>query len=280
MHRRLPFSSSLLALCLLAVVPASAQAPTKPADDFQVVRTRVGDVPVLVIAPKETRGRHLVIWLPGFGGDRNSSEAQLRDLARNGFVAMSYDPYQCGERRIESQAELGARVVGNLKRYFWPILAHSSEDVPPLIDWAIKEFGVSDKVGMGGTSAGGDMSCGAAAVDKRIVAVSAIVGTPDWRRPGSYQPQGEADPLSQADLDRCNPMQHLDRFRHHPAIAFQSGAKDMRVPPEAAQRFTAALRPMYGKDADRLRVNLYDVGHGFVPAMWDASLQWFHKYLP
>jgi dipeptidyl aminopeptidase/acylaminoacyl peptidase len=124
------------------------------------------------------------------------------------------------------------------------------------------------------------MSLGAAAVDKRIVAVSAIVATPDWRRPGSYQPQGEADPLSQADLDRRNPIQHQSAFRHRPAIAFQSGAKDMRVPAEAAERFVAALKPMYGKDADRLRVNLYDVGHGFVPAMWESTLQWFHKYLP
>ena len=279
MHRSLQLSSFFLAFSLLAALPASAQAPAKPADDFQVVRTKVGDVPVLVIAPKETKGRHLVIWLPGFGGDRNSSEGQLRDLARNGFVAMSYDPYQCGERRIESQAELGARVVGNLKRYFWPILAHSSEDVPPLIDWAIKEFGVSNEVGMGGMSAGGDMSAGAAGVDKRIVCISPIVGTPDWRRPGSYQPQGEADPLSQADLDRRNPMQHLEAFRHKPAMAFQCGAKDMRVPSEAAQRFVAALRPMYGKDADKLQVNLYDVGHGFVPAMWDNTLKWFHKYL-
>src|SRR5688572_847027 len=118
----------LLCLAALAFFPVAAPAragePLKAAAEEPVVtRTRVGEIPVLVIAPKETKGRRLVIWLTGFSGSKDSVQAQLRDLAKRGFVALSLDPYQHGERRIEPQPELVSRVRGNIRRYFWPILA-------------------------------------------------------------------------------------------------------------------------------------------------------------
>jgi dienelactone hydrolase len=260
---------------------AAAEPVTSPPGDLTVTRTRVGEIPVLVIAPKETRKRHLVIWLTGFSGSKEAVEPQLRDLAARGFVALSFDPYQHGERRIEEQAQLGPRVRGNIRKYFWPILARTAEETPQIIDWAIRELGVRKDVGIGGISMGGDISVAAAGVDRRIKVVSACVATPDWMRPGSFEPPGEPDAAAQADYDRRNPLTHLEAYKHRPAIAFQSGADDRQVPADGGQRFVEALKPRYGKHADRLQVNLQPgTPHRFTPEMWAASLRWFETYLP
>jgi uncharacterized protein len=278
MHRRTFLALSLL-LVPAAAVPAWSQAPSAD-PELTVTRTKVGEIPVLVIAPKETKGRHLVIWLTGFSGSKESVEPQLRELAKHGYVALSFDPYQHGERRIEPNPELVTRVRGNIRRYFWPILAKSAEEVPGLIDWAIKTYGVRKDVGIGGVSMGGDISVAAAGVDKRIKVVSAVVATPDWMRPGSFEPPGSPDAAAQADYDRRNPLTHLEAYKHRPWIAFQSGADDRQVPPDGGQRFVEALKPIYGKHTDRLVVNLQPgTPHRVTPEMFQQSLQWFEAHL-
>ena len=268
-----------LALLALGLVAPSAIAQEKDSE-LQTTRANAGEIPVLVIAPKETKGRPLVIWLTGFSGQKESVEAPLRELAKRGFVALSFDPHQHGERRIEAREELVKRVRGNIRRYFWPILARTAEETPQVIDWAIKALGVRPEVGMGGISMGGDIAVAAAGVDHRITVVSACVATPDWLRPGSFEPPGEPDDAAQADYERRNPLTHLKLYAHRPAIAFQSGAADKQVPPDGATRFVAALKPHYGEAADRLLVDLEpDVPHRFTPRMLENSIQWFTKHL-
>jgi hypothetical protein len=109
-------------------------------------------------------------------------------LAAAGFVALSFDPYQHGERSVDSHAALAARVVGSICRHFWPILAHTAEETTRVIDWAMSELGVAPQV---------DVSVAAAGVDERITAVAACIATPDWLRPGSCEPPGQPDSYAQ-----------------------------------------------------------------------------------
>ncbi len=277
-----PLLRTFLSLAFLsALVAAPVRAEPVPESDIVTRKARVGEIPILVIAPKETRGRHLVIWLPGFSGTKEGSERQFRDLAARGYVGLSFDPYQHGERRIEPQPELVSRVRGNIRRYFWPILARTAEEVTPVIDWAIRELGVKPEVGMGGISMGGDISVAAAGADPRIRVVSAVVATPDWMRPGSFEPPGMPDEAAQAAYNRRNPMTHLEAYRHRPFIAFQSGAVDRQVPPDAGERFVAALKKkIYRGYEDRLQVNLLpDTPHAYTPPMWENSVKWFEAHL-
>ncbi|MEY4200576.1 MAG: hypothetical protein RLZZ265_2316 [Verrucomicrobiota bacterium] len=268
-----------LALLVLSFTSTSAIAQGKD-QELQTLRPTVEGIPILVIAPKETKARPLVIWLTGFSGQKESVEAHLREFAKQGFVALSFDPHQHGERRIESREELVKRVRGNIRRHFWPILARTAEETPKVIDWAIKTLGVRPEVGMGGISMGGDIAVAAAGVDRRISVVSACIATPDWLRPGSFEPPGEPDTAAQADYDRRNPLTHLQLYAHRPAIAFQSGAADKQVPPDGGTRFVTALKPLYAEVAERLVVNLEpDVPHRFTPRMLDNSIQWFAKHL-
>ena len=76
-------------------------------------------------------------------------------------MALSYDPYQHGQRCSETNDDLRARIHGNIRRHFWPILGHSATDASTVIDWAIDHLSVAAQVGMGGISMGGDISLAA-----------------------------------------------------------------------------------------------------------------------
>ena len=244
-------------------------------------KANVGDIPLVWLEPERAEERTLVIWLPGFSGTKEAMESYLVDLAKAGFVALSFDPHQHGERMIESLEELRTRVRGNLRRYFWPILAQTAEDASRVIDWAIPHLGVGERVGMGGISAGGDASVAAAGVDPRIGVVAAGVATPDWLRPGSFEPPGEPDEAAQARYDRRNPLTNLEAYRHRPAISFQCGAQDEQVPPSGALRFAKALREeIYATSPERLEVVLHEgVPHRFTDESWRNCVAWFQRHL-
>lgn len=240
----------------------------------------VADIPVLWAEPVTPSARKLVIWLPGFSGSKEGVRNNLLDLASAGFVGMSFDPCQHGVRRIESVEALRARVRGNIRRYFWPILAQTAEETPQIIDWAVRTLGVAPLAGMGGISMGGDIAVAAAGVDQRIQAVVAGIATADWLRPGSFEPPGEPNAVAQACYDQRNPLTHLELYRHRPAISFQCGAQDRQVPPDGAQRFVAALHAIYAEQPERLEVFCQpDTPHKFTEVMWQNGLRWFASNL-
>ncbi len=244
-------------------------------------KATIADIPLIWCEPEQTAARKLVIWLPGFSGTKEAMAPYLAALAAAGFVALSFDPVQHGERRIETQDELRTRVRGNIRRYFWPILAQTAEETPSVIDWALAHLRVEKRVGMGGISMGGDIAVTATAVDPRIGVVAAAIATPDWLRPGSFEPPGEPDEVAQACYDRRNPLTQLTAYRHCPAISFQCGAEDQQVPPDGARRFIEALnQEIYAAHPDRLEAVLHPgVAHAFPAQSWDNCVRWFQKHL-
>lgn len=239
----------------------------------------VDHIPLLWCEPEEADRRDLVIWLPGFSGTKESVSAHLEAFAAGGMVAVSFDPHQHGERRVEPQGALVQRVVGNIRNYFWPILTLTAEEVPRIIDWAVAQLGISGHVMIGGISMGGDIAVAAAGLDHRIRAVAACIATPDWMRPGSHEPPGQPDTYAQNCFRRRNPLTHLDDYQHGPAITFQCGDLDTQVPPDGAERFAARLRDIYRQYPDRLEVVRHSgVAHQFTPEMFDRCMAWFRRH--
>lgn len=252
--------------------------------------TWVDHIPVLWFEPPIMRStRQLVIFLPGLSGSKESVTPYLRDLAEAGFVAVSFDPWQHGERGSESPAELSARVFAGFRRHMWPILGQTTLDTLRVIDWAVATLGVEPRVYMGGISMGGDISVAAAGVDSRIERVAALIATPDWRRPGMqdvFQPgklidQGQPDAYAQYFYDHLNPLTHLDAYAHGPHIRFVLGADDTHVPPDGALRFHEALREDYPAAFDRVEVELLPGrGHrdfGDPKPWWPDLLAWLSR---
>ena len=247
---------------------------------INLIGDTIEGIPLLCAFEGDTTGRKLVVWLTGFSGGKEAAESQLIRFARNGFVGLSFDPYQHNARRVgETNDELIQRVISNIRRHFWPILARTAEETPGIIDWAIRELKVDPDVRMGGISMGGDIAVAAAGLDPRIVAVAALIATPDWLRPGSHEPPGEADSAAWDCYHRVNPLTHLERYAHAPAILFECGANDTQVPADGALRFAAALESVYAAHPERLRVTLREgVGHQVTEEMLASATDWFRQH--
>lgn len=240
-----------------------------------------GDIPLLWAEPTNS-GRHpLVLWLHAFSWSKEDVAPQLIDLALRGFVAMSWDVVQHGERSVETRDALKARVRSDLRRHFWPILAQAADEVPGIIDWAMAHLDIAPGVGIGGISMGGDIAIAAAALDHRINRVTVTLATPDWLRPGSSEAQGSADPAGHDAYRRLDPLTHVKAYAHCPHMMFVCGEHDQQVPALGAMAFVDALGEIYADCPERLKIVLEPhASHQFTPAMWAAAAEWFSGDLP
>jgi dienelactone hydrolase len=225
--------------------------------------------------------------LPPLTGTKQDSLPFLQQLAGAGFVAVSLDPWQHGQRGTESGEQLAQRVFGDFRRHMWPILGQTTLDALRVIDWATATLDSGPEVVAGGVSMGGDVAVALAGIDQRVSRVAAVVATPDWTRPGMRDlfdpsrvlPQGQADAYAQWFYDQLDPLTHLHAYAHGPAITLECGADDTHVPPDGALRFQAALREAYPAVAERVRVTLHPgVGHldgAQHPVLAQNCLAWF-----
>lgn len=237
---------------------------------------RLGEIPILWAEPAGAGARPLILWLHAFSWSKEDVAPQLAELAARGFVAVSWDLPQHGERSGETPDEIRRRVRSDLRRHFWPILAQAAEEVPAIIDWAAARFGCSGGVSIGGISMGGDIAVVSAGVDRRIARVAAVLATPDWLRPGSDEPPGTAEEEQWALYRRLNPLTNLARYRHCPAMLFVCGADDRQVPPEGAATFVAKLGDIHAKGAGHLAIACQPgIAHRFTPWMWNEAVAWF-----
>lgn len=240
---------------------------------------RVDHIPLCWVAPAgaaSTAPLRAVIWLPGFGGSKEGTLPQLRALASAGFLAISFDPWQHGARAVESHEELRGRVVGNIRRHFWPILARTAEEVPRVLDFAVERLGALPQAGMGGDSMGGDIAVAAIGLEPRLAAVAVRVATPDWLRPGSHEPPGAPDAYAMRCYAQLNPLTHLENYAQCPPLSFQSGGLDTQVPASGAQNFLAQLQQLYPRAAERVEVTVHPgAGHECTAEMWANCLNWF-----
>ncbi|MCD9024107.1 dienelactone hydrolase family protein [Cohnella silvisoli] len=238
-------------------------------------------IPVIWREPLEPRtGRsNLAIWLNGFTGAKEDVAPFLEQLAAAGYVAVSFDLYQHGERLMEPQEVMVRRVGGNRRKYFWEVLGRTAEDFPRVIDWAFARFGNFGGVAVGGVSMGGDIALTAALVDRRIQGVCCMIATPEWMRTGAEEAQGEPDSYTAGLYERLNPATHLERYAERkPFIHFENAEKDPCVPPAAARRFMEELRVLYGEDAGKLTLREEpDLYHTATPGMWKNCHTWFQR---
>ncbi|MDG0791410.1 dienelactone hydrolase family protein [Cohnella ginsengisoli] len=239
----------------------------------------VDHIPLIWERPASGASRDLVVWLPGLTGRKEHVREDLRKFADAGFTAVSYDPYEHGDRMRESMEAFRGKLGSNKRRYFWPMIALTAEEYPRIIDWAFERFGLDGAVLAGGISMGGDIAVTAAGIDRRIRAVAACISTPDWLRPGSDEAPSEPDAYAWNCYRRCNPLTNAALYAHTPAIRFLNGAQDGHVPPDGARRFRESLAETYAASPERFVVTEYEgVGHAYTETMLEDALSWFKAH--
>jgi hypothetical protein len=91
--------------------------------DLRRSTARVDHIPILwVTLTSQAHPHRLVIWLNGRSGSKEQMLPYLQDLAAAGFVALSFDAWEHGERGMEAAQDLATRVFSNFRRAMWPIL--------------------------------------------------------------------------------------------------------------------------------------------------------------
>lgn len=216
----------------------------------RIQKTRVGDIPVVWVEPEASRDvRQLVVFLPHLGGTKETVIDALYDLAADGLIAVSFDPWQHGERTRESREELLRRVFSAFRQEMWPILGQTTLDTLRILDWATSALRVTPDFRIGGLSMGGDVAVAAAGLDRRVTRVVSVVATPDWLRPGMHDlthadqliEQGRTDAYAQFFYDAIDPLTHPTRYHRAMEISFLCGERDNHVPADGALRFQQAL---------------------------------------
>ncbi len=225
--------------------------------------------------------------LEGKGADYNQAAAQL--LARNGFIAVAYDPIGQGERL---QYPGGDDEQGQKVR--WGTLQHNYIGNPQLlvseffgswrawdgiraVDYLLTRDDVDPaRIGVTGCSGGGTMTTLLTALDRRLTISAPSCYVTSWRRDIENElaadaeqmvPNAHALGVGQADLLLANAPDALIMLTAEEDFFDQRGARE-------SFELIAHLYDAFGA-RDALDYYMGPGGHGYPPAMRDAMARHF-----
>jgi uncharacterized protein len=225
--------------------------------------------PALVLAegdPAQAAGRGAVLVYHGLGGHKAVQRPELERLARAGLLAVGVDAVGHGARRWpDFEARLGT--ADEAERAFSQVVRQTAAEVPQVVNALLaRRWGLPGRVGVTGVSLGAFVAYGAAVAERRLGAVVAFEGSPEW---------GDDEPGS--------PHLVLDRFFPVPLLSVTAG-QDTVVPPAAVLRLHAALERRYATAPERLVLRSYPAsGHRMEPRDWEAAwgeaVPWLTRFL-
>lgn len=232
-------------------------------------------VPVRISRPASGRRAPPVLVVHGLSAAKESHDKEAASLARAGFTAIAMDAPHHGARQTPLLDEIREATGAPAHAILLRMVREAAEEIPRLVDHLAAEG--HGPVGIVGVSMGAYIALAAAAREPRITAVVSLLGSPDWW-PRTGSPSDEVRPwLAEA------PAHHPERFPPRPVLLANAG-RDVNVPPDAARRFAAALRPLYSEWPERLSYEEYPESDHFMREgdwddLWSRTLGWFGTYL-
>ncbi|PKL76693.1 MAG: hypothetical protein CVV27_08995 [Candidatus Melainabacteria bacterium HGW-Melainabacteria-1] len=208
-----------------------------------------------------------VLFYHGLGSSKDQQLTELTSLAERGFLAIGVDNVGHGERRY---ADFDARFSQHNPNWGHALLgavAATAQEVPRLLDAYIQAGIVNPaRVGLVGVSMGGYIAYAAALAERRLKAVSVILGSPVWW-------EAEAN----------SPHRTPERF-YPTALLSQNAGCDTSVPPHHARDFHQTLTPYYADQPARQQYLEYPQSGHFMREQdwhqcWEHSLNWLNRWL-
>jgi carboxymethylenebutenolidase len=246
--------------------PIMAQAISTPTDGLEAGDIKIGDIPAYYAVPKNKGRRPVVVVVPEIWGLHEYVKDTCRRLAKEGYFAISNDPYyRIGELWKLTEIKEVLAAANKLED------ATAFADIDATVAWAGKHrLGNASRLGITGFCRGGRMVWMYTAHSKKVKAGVA------WY--GNMGPNA-AQPLTPLDIaDKLNA----------PVLGLYGGA-DTGIPVEMVERMRAALLA-FGKEKESI-IHVYDgMPHAFHADYrptyrkeaaidgWKRMLAWFKKH--
>lgn len=265
---------------------------------------QVGGIPILTMKPEGIRNQPAVLFVHGFGHDKQQGLSLGYEVASRGmnFIALDapmhgdrFDPHL--ERVAAGEADLVYPAGTGLDTFFLmhEVIVQTARDITELIDHFQTDPAVdAGAVGLTGFSMGGFATFYAVAVEKRIQAAVTMAGVPAfesrWKDvvlEASSYPEWSADMSGVEEkteectrfMRRHDPFRRAETFSPRPLLII-NGDLDTDSPKKYAVDMYRRLKPLYSAHPERLRFSIYDeVGHQMTREMVGEACSWFERYL-
>jgi uncharacterized protein len=233
--------------------------------EIELRRHTAAGVPLLLAAGGGARTPlPTVLWIHGYGANKEVHEKELRQLARAGFLAVGLDAVGHGERRLPDLDAIIAAPRAESLRSAAGFAAAAAAEVPAVLDALIAD-GLADpqRLGLVGISMGGYAAYRAVVEEPRLAAVVALLGSPEWPHPAS-------------------PHERLDAFAGTALLSI-TAERDENVPPGPArllhQRLTAEPAPGRPHRYIELPGGVHLMNAGDWATTIDETLAWLAQHL-
>ena len=220
-----------------------------------IERTRLGRIPALIVRPAaRSVALPTVLWLHGFGADKEVHLPELCRFGEAGLLAVGIDAVGHGQRRFVDLPSQFSRSSPASVEVFHSCVRQTVAELPELIDLLVGR-GSSDpaRIAVAGVSMGACMVYAAIAGERRFPVEVAMLGSPE-------PPPADAD---RQPAERCFPT----------ALLSITAGQDNVVPPDAALALHQRLEPRYRARPERLRYReIPRASHFLRPEEWDGAV--------
>ncbi|MFO7634750.1 MAG: alpha/beta hydrolase [Caldilinea sp.] len=260
----------------------------------------VGEIPVLCVAPADAMKRPLIFYIPGHGSNKESSLSIAYQLAQQGFFVVSFDAWMHGERFDErifraAEPEFGGvyppETGLDVGAVFYQVIARCLDDVHTLLDYFAGDPRADvANCGVTGHSMGAYASFLVFAKLPQIKAAVPMMGVPSFDRRWqdildecAYSNAAWAEAMAaQAKVTQRHSdfVRSLDPYPLLAAAAprallMMNGDFDCDQPKSYSIYAYRELKSAWAGASDKLKLNIYPVGHTVTSEMERDLSAWF-----
>lgn len=239
-----------------------------------IERRLLADVPVFVIRDDHYAEAPLVVHYHGWTGSKgeiDNPDRTLVQLASAGFVVVTPDCYEHGERRSDAWF----RAMFNGWAFICEAMDRTRAEASLVLDAALALPGVTAVTPqVTGTSMGGLIAQMIFAEQKRYVAMISVVGRSSFYQADEWCQQAQKGTWCDDWCAQYATQSHPERFVDRPLL-FIDGGLDTDCPAETNAETVRLINQAGGQAAHYVDA---ESGHGFSDTMRTQYLKWVMKH--
>jgi esterase/lipase len=257
------------------------------------------DIPIISMFQEGLLNCPLVLYIHGYGADREQAMDFGYMLAKKGFYYISMDCKGHGKRKLENDCNKFSEVFPpdtglDIYVHMHEVIEQSAIDIQTLIKYFESRDEIdSNKIGISGFSMGGYASFYIAAKNPDIKVAVPIAGKPAFTKAwkdsilstNTYEQWSKQIQEAEREIDKrteyfqtIDPFERLSSFSPRPLLII-NGDQDTDSPYIYSLELYKELLPVYSEHPENLQLSMPFVNHQFNYSMKLEACNWFEKYL-